>query len=408
MRHLTPGLGDWLDDFRAPEVRRLILYVYIVDASFGLLFMVALQSYLDVQRLAGLSLPGLALALFAAGKLSTQYIASTLTDRAGPRAGLLAGLGAYAVSLIAFLFGLHAAALLLIASFIYGVGSATVWPALLAQAGQIGLERRARLTGAMSAATGCGLASALVVGFVLPTGFPFWPIALVDLVVIGGLLLATLVHPGLRSPEPHPDDRVRHEGASGRTPAVIGVGAIFFLQATAGSALLSVFRSLGQEILHVSLRWQIAMFMPAFAAVAIGVLIAGLVGHRTSRPTILSLASAGAALALLGLAESHTAVVSLGLLYAGAMALGLALPTTTAAALDAAGGRSAAAFGLILTFEGVGHIVGPAVSAVLVDVRLVLAFVAMLMFLGCCGALALRAVSQFKWQPATAEVGNAS
>jgi predicted MFS family arabinose efflux permease len=402
-------LRESLCDLHSAEARRLLLTVFVVDGSFGLLFIVALQAYLEPQRLAGVSIPGLALALFAAGKLSSQYLASRLTDSAGPRKALAAGLAALAVSLTGFLIATRIPPVLVPASFIYGVGSATLWPALLVYAKHVPSERRAHFTSAMMIATGLSEAAALVIGFALPSGFPFWAVALFELTAICSVLLAVLA-----STEASPVETLAGQLAKGRAEvlwmnsSVVLVGIIYFVQAAAISALLSVFRSVGQDVLHVSLRGQILLLTPAGLTFGVGVLASGFFGRSFSRPTLLSLASAISGVAMLGVLGSDGKELTVALLALGSLGLGLALPTTTAVALDVAGVKPGTVIGFLLSFESVGHIVGPAMSAVLVDVRAVLAFVAVLLLMGCITAGALRGHQLFGRLVGRTEVEHAS
>jgi MFS family permease len=409
VRRFTSLPTEWLRDLHSPEARRLLLTVFVVDGSFGLLFIVAIQAYLEPQRLHGVSIPGLTLALFAAGKLSSQYLASGLTDKWGPRPALVAGLAASALSLTGFLFATQIPLLLVPASFVYGVGSATLWPALLVQAKRVPKERRAHFTGAMTITTGLSEAAALTAGFVLPSGFPFWAVALFELVAICGVLLVVLA-----SANASPPERAAGHPHKARVNAwwvncgVVLVGIIYFLEAAAISALLSVFRSVGQDLFHVSLRRQILLLTPAGLAFGAGILAAGVLGQRFSRPALLSLASAISSAALLGLVGATGRELAVALLTLASLGLGLALPTTTAAALDVAGARPGPILGFLLSFESVGHIVGPAVGALLVDVREVLAFVAVLLLMGCITATALRGHQLFDGLVGRTEVEHAS
>ena len=127
-------LDTLLDDARLiardKRCRRLLLFVFCLDAPFAFVFLIALQSYFTPQQLEGRAVPGLALALFAAGKLALQYQGGRVTDRLGSRRALSLGLACIATALATLLAASALPALVLFASLLYGAGSACAWPAV--------------------------------------------------------------------------------------------------------------------------------------------------------------------------------------------------------------------------------------------------------------------------------------
>ncbi|HEX5370114.1 MAG TPA: MFS transporter, partial [Dehalococcoidia bacterium] len=143
LRALLDDAGLIVHDGRS---RRLLLFVFCLDAPFAFVFLIALQSYFTPQQLAGRAVPGLALALFAAGKLALQYQGGRVTDRLGAHRTLSLGLVCIATALLTLLAASTLPALLLLASVFYGIGSACAWPALLGQAHAMPSSARGALT----------------------------------------------------------------------------------------------------------------------------------------------------------------------------------------------------------------------------------------------------------------------
>ncbi len=405
---MKSSLGTLLDDAkliaRDGRSRRLLLFVFCLDAPFAFVFLIALQSYFTPQQLAGRAVPGLALALFAAGKLALQYQGGRVTDRLGAHRTLSLGLVCIATSLVALLLAPTLPVLVLLASVLYGIGSACCWPALLGQAHAMPSSVRGALTAAMTAATGAGVVTALALGFVLPASVPFRVAILLALLAISVALKLSL------------DSEREFAGASIESeshafglrsilaqPAYVALGSTVLLQSIAAAALLASFRSIGRDLMGVSLQQETVLLVPAGVCFGGGVLLAGVLGRLSRRASLaVGLALAGASF----LAVSHATGQSqqVALIAAGCIGLGLAVPTMTALSLDLARTAPGLLFGYLFALEGIGHMAGPLLTAGLADVRLSLALIGGVLIAASLIAMQVREVNE----PALELAGDAS
>ena len=302
-------------------------------------------------------------------------------------------------------------AIALPASAAYGAGSA-VWPAVFARASRFPAQERAQISAAMTVTSGVGMASALALGWLLPEDLSF-SIALAGTLA---LVAVALVLAAFASEPPDPEDNV--PVASGgavlglrdvlANPALLRLGFVFLMQSASVGALMSIFRALGRDLLDVSLREQMVLFVAPAAGMATGVALAGLLGSVVGRRNLLAVAFMAAGLSFLALPTADSLTFAVALLTTGCLGLGLALPTTTATSLDMARETPGVTFGFLLTLEGLGHALGPAGGAVFGDVEGTLVFIGALLtaaFLACLGMAPAREKflvppsSRPKWRP---------
>jgi MFS family permease len=151
---------------------------------------------------------------------------------------------------------------------------------------------------------------------------------------------------------------------------------------------MSIFRALGRDLLDVSLRQQMVLFIVPAAGFAAGVALAGLLGSVVGRRNLLAAAFIAAGLSFLALPAAESLTFAVALLTTGCLGLGLAIPTTTATSLDVARETPGVTFGFLLTLEGLGHALGPAGGALFGDVEGTLVFIGALLtaaFVACLG-----------------------
>jgi hypothetical protein len=347
-----------------PAGARLVAAAFAVDFAFVLVFVVALQSLLRHQYLGSHYLPALALSAYAAGKLTLQAPAGHLVDRVGARAAAVMAVGAVLVAQAVLAFGEAAPLLVLPCAFLYGGAGACFWPALYDGVNRgFAAEQRSLMTSALGIATGAGMAAALAVGAVLPGSFPFaGGLAL----ACGGAALSLPLVAGITGGErPVVQRRPQGAAASGR---VVSAAAVMLAQSAAVAALVAVFRAFGAEALHITFRTEVIALAVPGAALGAGILAAGLASQRLPRGAVLSPAFMVSGTALLVLGGASNALLALGVSTTAAFGLGFAIPTTTALVLDAARGTSAGrVLGVVLTFEGLGHVMGPLVAGLIGD-----------------------------------------
>jgi predicted MFS family arabinose efflux permease len=385
MRSLDPIalIGTWLRAAASPAGRRVLLLTFLVDAPFAFVFLIAVQTYLPQQTLLGTSLPGLCLALFGGGKLVAQYLGGRLTDRIGLRDATIAGIALIVMAQAALLLSNIEIAIVLPASAAYGAGSAVVWPAVFARASRFPTETRAQISAAMTVTSGAGMASALALGWLLPEdlSFSFAIAGTLALVAFALVLAAFAAEP----PDPEDDEApktsipvlgLRDVFAS---PPLLRLGFVTVMQAAAIGAMMSIFRAIGRDLLDVSLREQMVLFVAPAAGFAAGVVIAGMLGSVVGRRNLLAVAFAIGCVSFVALPAVDGLVAAVALLTTGCLGIGMALPTTTATGFDLARETPGVAFGFLLSLEGLGHALGPAGGAMFGDVQGTLVFIGALL-----------------------------
>ena len=364
MRRALALVRPYADVALRPTGARLIAAAFAVDFAFVLVFIVALQSLLRHQYLGGHYLPALALSGYAAGKLTLQAPAGRLVDWMGARGAAMTAVSAVLVAQALLAFGETQPLLLLACAFAYGGASPCFWPAAYDGVNRsFGPEQRALMTSALSAATGAGMAAALVVGALLPDSFP---LAGALAVACGGAVLSLPLVAGIPAGKLPPARR--RPGGVAASSRVVSAAAVMLAQSAAVAALVAVFRAFGAEALRITFRTEVIALAGPAAATGAGVLAAGLAGQRLPRGAVLAPAFLVAGTALLVLGGATSALLALGASTVAAFGLGLGIPTTTALVLDVARGAGAGrVFGIVLTFEGLGHVAGPLIAGLVGD-----------------------------------------
>ena len=115
--------------------RRLLLLTYalggtalLLQATHGIIFLPLTQRYLPEVLSQSVALPGYALAIFGAAKLVTQVPGGWLSDALGRRPAALSGLALSFLS-IALMAAIKSIYLFLVASALFGISFAVIWPA---------------------------------------------------------------------------------------------------------------------------------------------------------------------------------------------------------------------------------------------------------------------------------------
>jgi MFS family permease len=366
MRELSRAARDWLEIASSGRARPFLAVALLLDATFLFVFLVVLQTYLPERYGASTSLAGYALAAYGAAKLLTQITGGRFVDRIGARRALRAGLCLIALAQVSLIFGPGQTELAYPAAVVYGLGAAVVWPALYSLvASTFAVEERGRLTSALTITSGAAAATGLGLGVVLPSATPY---AAALLVALSATLVALLVSGALPSPPPVPATRIEFSGTGAgfwKDSSRVALAAVFLAESAALSALVSVFRGIGRDLFHVSLRMEAIYFAPAVAAYGLGLLTGGVAADRIGRWPLIGggLVTASAAMVVLSFSSGVFAIIPLAVSAGG---LGLALPSVNAMSVDLSPepvrGKLIAWF---FAAEGLGHTIGPAVAAVL-------------------------------------------
>jgi MFS family permease len=367
MQALISMLRDWWRLARSPRARPYLLITLLADGTFTFVFIVAIQSYLPEQHGVSASWAGYVLAAYGGAKLVSQLFAGRIIDRIGRKRGLLCGLLLILAGQAALMLAAVASAAVFPAAAVYGAGAALLWPSVYALAsGSFASEERARLTSAMMLTTGCGMAIALGLGFVLPEGFPY--VAATGLAV--AVIAVALIFAARSRREEAPEVEQTLAGGSVESvirdvlqPRRLAFSVIVLLQATAVGALLAVFRSYGRDFLGVSLREEALMLAPAAVVAAGAVAAGGVLSDRLGRGRMLVAGYVVAAPSFLVLANLTATGAVVGTAIAAAAGLGLALPSISATSMDLS---HTAGQGTLLSWfmalEGLGHAIGPALG----------------------------------------------
>src|SRR5712692_3236174 len=361
---------DWFRLVRSARARPYLVVTLIVDCTLVFVFLVALQSYLPEDR-GYASLPGYALAAYGAAKLVGQLFGGGLTDRLGANRAVVVGLTIIAVAQALLFLGTAFPVAVIPASVVYGLGGAVLWPAIYAMAAaEFESDERARLTSALTISTGVALGIGLGLGFLLPPHFPYavavavsFAMAVVAVAVgitflrrgrTGGTVVAG--QPGAASLVDIARTLLR--------PQRLGFAAIVLLDSAALAGLIAVFRAYGRDVIGVSFREELLLLAPAAALGGGAVVLGGALSHRMGRIPLLGsgFLVAGLTVWCLSFVTDPEAVILLA--AAGALGLGLAIPSVGAMSMDLSRAtRGGLILGLLMTAEGLGHAGGPALAA---------------------------------------------
>jgi hypothetical protein len=162
-------------------------------------------------------------------------------------------------------------------------------------------------------------------------------------------------------------------------PPLLRLGFVVVMQSAAIGAMMSIFRAIGRDLLDVSLREQMVLFVGPAAGFAVGVFGAGLLGGVVGRRNLLAFAFGIGCVSFVALPAVDGLAPAVLLLTTGCLGLGMALPTTTATSFDLARETPGVAFGFLLTLEGLGHAMGPAGGAMFGNVEGTLVFIGALL-----------------------------
>lgn len=359
-------ISGWSTRCFLRDLLPLLLLAVCVDSSFIYLFLVVLQTYLPDQPGGSAALPGYALAAFGTTKLVAQVGTGFLSDRLGRRPGATLGL---IVDSTAVLFLLFVPLPLLALPFgtLYGLGNATIWPALEAEvADRFPEKERGRVASFLMLTAAGAMALGLGGGALLIDYLRFQPAVALALGPLALGLLLTRSWP-VRRPGPSPSpQRLR---ALQRLWEALGdrrrlLAALLIATYTAGiGTLIPAFRPYALEVVQVPLRTLILYLLPAAVVGGAVTLGGGLLSDRFGRYPLLvgglTAATVGLAALLLTTTPWQAGLIAC-LLAAG---LALTAPGLGALSMDLAGDRlRGTVLGFFMTAEGLGQSFGPALG----------------------------------------------
>lgn len=339
------------------------------DAIYGLIYLSYMNHYLLGRLHASGGAPGYTLALYGGTKLISHPVAGRILDRTSPRRLLRI---AVALQLLAavILVSLHSLWAFLGATVLLAVGSAAIWPLVYDMVARTqAAEVRSRVTGILSmagyVATGTGFGAGVILAraihwrlpFLILAGFVAAPLALQHLPAFDGS------RRGSRAAAPTASVSLRE-----RLGRVALFGLVVFADYAAISSLAAAYGPFTRISLGISLFRTALLLAPAGFA-ALGALW---LSARFSRPgrrllemaTLYVLAASGA-FALAVAPGPWFAMAFAPLLAAGAGGIG---PIVAATMIEQGGPDDrGVVVGTLMSIEGAGSVIGPALTAVVID-----------------------------------------
>jgi MFS family permease len=360
----SPAAGH--QPLNRPALAATLAFAFAQDALYALLFLSYMNHYLLDVLAAPAGLPGYTLALYGATKLITHPLAGRLLDRTSPRWVFRAATVIQAGAVL-LLLAIHTLAAFLAAAALLAIASAAMWPLIYDTVArtQPGNERT-RATGALAlvgyVATGCGFAVGVLLADFAPWRAAFIAsgalVAVLALLQGSGALAAGATVGHAFEAEPA---RTRRRMAT--------FGLVIFLDYAAISSLAGVYGPYARLSLDISLVTTTLLLAPAGVAALASLYLASRYSQSERRflemAVLYVVATAGAAV----LAFTTTPwVASAGAvpLAAGAGGIG-AIVAATMIDLGGASGRGLV-FGTLMSVEGLGSVVGPALTATITNV----------------------------------------
>ena len=343
----------------------LALTMLLWQASTGVFLLAIVQQYLPQQLDANAAFPGYALALYAAARFLTQTPAGWLADRVGPRRTLALGIS-IAIVTVFLMSQVQDATSFLLFSALYGVGSAAVWPAVMASVGD-SVERnvRARVLNTINISQLVGLGLGTMVGVTLLDVISYQA-AFVACLSFSALALA-LAYRGVRAREQAeqeiqsaPSERFGRGIFSVRVMLLAGIALLLSIGATIQAPVVADYSN---EVLHTKIH-VLGIMLLAPAVVAGFLLIRfGHIADKFGRQLPLMLGLGLAAVCYYLLSQTSNPLLAANLVVLAGLGYAISIPAWGAAALDAteAGGRGLM-LGVLGTVQGLGGVVGQAVG----------------------------------------------
>ncbi|MCZ2108104.1 MAG: MFS transporter [Dehalococcoidia bacterium] len=353
-----------------PALLLTVALAFGQDALYALIFLSYMNHYLLDELHASGGLPGYTLALYGGTKLVVHPIAGRVLDRTTPRLVFRLAI-VLQVAALGLLLAMHVLWAFLVATVALGAASAALWPLIYDIVARTQVPRvRTRVTGILSmagyVATGVGFAAG-----VLLSDFAPWQVAfLLALVVVGGPLAVQGM--GALDPGMHIEDRHRDEapriGALRKLASVALFGLIVLVDYSAITSLAAVYGPFARMTLGLSLLRTTALLAPAGVAALAGLVVAA----RVSRPNRRFLEMSGlyvvASVGAFGLALSTNAWAAAVLAPVLAFGAGGVAPIIAATVIgQGSEGDRGLIIGALMSVEGVGSVIGPAVTAFVID-----------------------------------------
>ena len=337
------------------------------DAVYGLIFLSYMNHYLLDVLQASPGLPGYTLALYGGCKLGIHPIAGRLIDRISPRFVFRVSFGIEVLGTLVLIV-VHTLGGFLVAAALLAIGSAGIWPLVYDTVGRTQTPAvHSRVTGMLSLsgyiATGVGFAIGVLAGHFSARYAAF--------IVALALVAAPVVFQGSPALDRVPRIRmapVQRVSLRSRLAGIAVFGSIIFIDYSAITSLAGVYGPYVRLTLHITLLRTSIMLAPAGAAALLGLFVASRWSRPGRRLIEMCAGFALSAVGAFGLAATSSPWVAAAFAIPLAAGAGGISPIIAASMIEQ-GGQSdrGLVLGTLMSIEGIGAVVGPALMAVIID-----------------------------------------
>jgi predicted MFS family arabinose efflux permease len=368
-RYSAAQLADGPGEARLNRASLLLTIVaaFSQDAIYGLIFLSYMNHYLlDVLKTSA-GLPGYTLALYGACRLLVHPIAGRIIDRRSPRLVFRIGVGIEVVGALLLLVS-HTLVAFLAAAALLAIGAGAIWPLIYDTVGRTQApQARSRVTGLLTlaeyVATGMGFAAGVLVGHVEHRDGAF--LMALAIVAVPALLQGShALSPGERHPAPPPTGRT----AASRVAGIALLASIAFIDFAGVTSLAGVYGPYARLSLHITLLRTTLLLAPAGAAALLALFVASRWSRPERRLAEMAVFYVLSAVGAFGLASTSTPWVAAAFAIPLAAGVGGIGPIIAASIIDQ-GEHSdrGLVLGALMSIEGLGAVLGPASTAVIID-----------------------------------------